>query len=336
MASLQDVKRLHTKPPTMKHLFTFSLFLISTLANAQTACDSLDFVAIKYSPFTDSVIVVQVQNNNQNEIFDYPGFVLLDGNGDTLALETVNYFGIGSESVHSLVVRPGVHDPIDNFTGTLKLYSGFYETFECEWALDQSLCAESPCDSMVIGFQNWGGALVLGSFAWSVLDSSGTVLESGVLDMTVNEQYWFHGMCLEPGEYSYNLYALGEPSGGGPTMTVSSSTVYAAPTISMPFDWFAGNVMPVPFYVHCAQENSPNSIAEAKDESLLIQRDGEQLSLQSKTAMIQIEVISADGKLVGTFNPNATRFNLPTQLTNGLYFFRVQTANGWSVAKAVR
>lgn len=320
----------------MKHLFTFSFFLISTFANAQTVCDSVDFVSIKYSPFTDSVIIVHVENNNQNEIFDYPGFVLLDNNGDTVAKETVFYFGIAGESMHSLEVRPGVHDPIDNFTGTLKLYSGFYDTFECEWSLDQSLCADSPCDSMVIGFQNWGGALVLGSFAWSVLDSTSTVVESGVLEMTVNDQYWFHGMCLEPGEYSYNLYALGEPSGGGPTMTVSSSTAFASPTISMPFDWFAGNVMPVPFYMHCISPESPNAISEAEVERPFIQQIGGQVSLQSKTTMLQIEVISADGKLVGAFNPNANRFNLTGQLANGLYFFRVQTENGWSVLKFVQ
>ncbi|MCB9185466.1 MAG: hypothetical protein H6601_01815 [Flavobacteriales bacterium] len=294
----------------MKHLFAFSLFLISTLANAQTVCDSLDFVSIKYSPFTDSIIIVDVENNNPNEIFSYPGFVLLNENGDTLAKESVFYFGIGEESVHSLDVRAGVHDPIDNFTGTLKLYSGFYETFECEWDLDQSLCANAPCDSLVIGFQNWGGALVLGSFAWSVLDSSGTVIESGVLDMTVNEQYWFHGLCLEPGEYSYNLYALGEPSGGGPTMTVSSSTVYAAPTISMPFDWFSGNVMEVPFYMHCVSSESPNSISETEAERPFIHQTDGQVSLQSRTAMLQIDVISADGKLIGTFSPNTNRFSL--------------------------
>jgi hypothetical protein len=320
----------------MKHLFTFSIILISSFANAQNVCDLLDFVSVKYSPFTDSVIIVHVENNNQNEIFDYPGFVLLDSSNDTVAVETVNYFGIGEESVHSLAVRPGVYDPLNNFDGTLQLYSGFYDTFECEWDMNQSLCADSPCDSLIIGFQNWGGALVLGSFAWSVLDSTSTVVESGVLDMTANEQYWFHSICLSPGAYSYNLYALGQPSGGGPNMTASSSTTFASPTISMPFDWFSGNVMEVPFYTHCVSSESPNAISEAEAERPFVHQTDGQVSLQSRTPMFQIDVITADGRLIGTFSPNTNRFNLQTQLPVGLYFFRVQTAEGWSVLKFVQ
>lgn len=321
---------------TMKHLFAFSLFLISTLANAQTVCDSLDFVSIKYNPFTDTVIVVHVENNNTNEIFDYPGFVLLDANDDTVAVETVNYFGIGSESVHSLNVRPGVHDPLNNFEGTLQLYSGFYDMFECEWNLDQSLCADEPCDSLIIGFQNWGGALVLGNFAWSVLDSTGTVIENGVVEMTTNNQYWFHGLCLTPGEYSYNLYALGQPSGGGPTMTASSSTTYAAPSISMPFDWFAGNVMELPFYLSCISPESPNGIADLYKETLTILRNGEQLSVYSESPMEQVQIISAGGKLIGSFTPNTNRFDVPAHLPNGLYLIHAQTEKGLAVIKVVQ
>lgn len=313
----------------MKHIFTFSLFLISTFANAQTVCDSLDFVSIQYSPFTDTVIVVHVENNNTNEIFDYPGFVLLNDNNDTVAVENVNFFGIAGESVHSLNVRPGVHDPLTNFEGTLQLYSDSYGTFECEWDIDQSLCADKPCDSLVIGFQNWGGALVLGNFAWSVLDSSGTVVENGILEMTANDQYWFHGLCLAPGEYSYNLYALNQPSGGGPTMTASSSTTYAAPAMSMPFDWNAGNIMELPFYLPCISPESPNVIERsAQKKAVKISRNGNSLVVNSETPIQQLEVISLDGKLLHASAPKTTRFVVEKPILNGLFVVRVVTEEG--------
>lgn len=320
----------------MKHLFTLSILLLSVLAKAQTVCDSLEFVSVQYSPFTDSVVVVEVMNHNSNEIFDYPGFVLLDTNGDTVALETVNYFGIGETSIHSLNVRAGAHDPTTNFEGTLKLYSGFFEDFECEWDLDQTLCADSPCDSLIIGFQNWGGALVLGDFAWSVLDSTNTVIESGVLTMTANEQYWFRGFCLTPATYTYTLYALGQPSGGGPTMTASSNRWYGSAEISQYFDWNSGNTLEIPFFDFCISESSPNGIEDHQEGSLAISRMGEQIIVSSKTVVKHLEILSADGKLVGNFNPNSDRFVLPANLTNGLYILRTETENGLSVIKFVR
>ncbi|HRF79325.1 MAG TPA: hypothetical protein PL070_04490, partial [Flavobacteriales bacterium] len=55
-------------------------------------CDALDIVAIQWATFNDSTIVLKVTNSDIG--FDYPGFVLLDANGDTLAVETVNFFAI--------------------------------------------------------------------------------------------------------------------------------------------------------------------------------------------------------------------------------------------------
>lgn len=321
----------------MKQLFAFSLFLISTFANAQTACDSLEFTSIKYSPFTDSVIVVEVMNHNSNIIFDYPGFVLLNDNGDTVALETVNYFGIGSESVHSLNVRAGVHDPLDNFEGTLKLYSGFFDTFECEWDLDQSLCADSPCDSVIIGFQNWGGALVIGDFHWTVEDESETLVDSGTFTMPANDQYWFYGMCLEPGAYTYSLTALTQPSGGGPTLTVSTSTTFASPTMSAPLEWFndPGAQIEFPFFEFCAQD--PNGVENvSSDSEIQVLRNGNDIVLRSAEIIRSALIYSTDGKLVESISPNATQFIFPAHLSTNIYLIRVLTTDGWSVVKVVR
>jgi len=321
----------------MKHLFAFSLILISTFANAQTVCDSLDFASIKYSPFTDTLIYVHVENNNPSEIFDYPGFVILDANDDTVAVEMVNYFGIGSESVHELSVRSGMHDPQDNFEGTLQLYSGFYDTFECEWDLDQSLCSNQPCDSVILGFQNFGGALVLGDFHWRLDDDGGMLVDSGSFTMEAQGQYWFNKICLEPGAYSYSLTALTPPSGGGPTLTISTSTTFASPTMSAPLDWFndPGAEIEFPFFEFCAE--SPNGITDKlKQTEIKVLRNGSDLMLQSKEIIISALIYSIDGRLIESLNPNSTAFNLSNHIQHGAYLIRVQTPRGWSVLKVVQ
>lgn len=311
----------------MKHILPVLFFLFPALTNAQTVCDSLDFVSIGYSPFTDSLIIVQVENHNSMEIFDYPGFVLIDNNGDTLAKESVFYFGIGQQSVHTLEVRPGVLDPLENFSGNLELFTGFFSEQACSWSLDQSFCPQTECDSLILGFQNWGGALVIGDFAWSLLDSTQTVIESGVLTMTANEQYWFRGFCLPHAQYSFSLYALGQPSGGGPTMTASANSWFSSPTLSMPMDWNSGNVLDIPFYLHCISE-SPNGIQQAEKASLEILRNGGRLSLRSNDSMKTVEVFSIDGKMIGSFNPNSSQFTWPLDVPTGLYLIRVETETG--------
>lgn len=312
----------------MKNL-TILLFLLFTYsAIAQTACDSVDVVSIKYSPFTDTIIVVHVLNNNQNEIYDYPGFVILDDNGDTVAVETVNYFGIGQESVHSLNVRPGVHNPSNNFNGSLELYSGFYDTFECEWDLDQSLCSDQPCDSVIIGFQNWGGALVAGDFAWTVEDESAALVDSGSFTMTTNNQYWFYGLCLEPGFYTYGLTALTPPSGGGPTLTVSTSTSFASPTMSAPLDWFndPGAEIEFPFFEFCDQ--GPNGVeTQGTASEIQVLRKGNQVSLSHQELIKTIEIFTVDGKLVLAESPNSSTYYIPEWLESGVFVLRGTTPN---------
>ncbi|MBP9150924.1 MAG: T9SS type A sorting domain-containing protein [Flavobacteriales bacterium] len=321
----------------MKHLFLFFLFLISSTAFAQTECDSLDIISIQYSPFTDSVIVISVENNNESIIFDYPGFVLINTNGDTVAKETVNYFGIGQQSVHHLNVRSGVQNPLENFVGVLQLYTGFYSDLACEWTLNESLCTPNECDSIILAFENWGGALVLGDFAWSLLDSADTVIESGTFTMEAQGQHWEERLCLPKGMYSYTLIALGEPTGGGPTMTATAGSWYNSPTIQQYFAWFDNDssTLEIPFYTNCIDSQSPSGIEETTTEAIDILRNGNLVTVKSERAMEQIELCAVDGKLIGAFAPNANLFGLPTNLPRGLYFVRVRIGEVWVTQKFV-
>jgi hypothetical protein len=321
----------------MKHYIAFFLFIsLASFTNAQNVCDELNLVSIGYSPFTDTVIVVSVENNNATEIFDYPGFVLIHTNGDTVAREGVNYFGIGAQSVHTLQVSLGAHNPIENFNGVLQLYSGFYNDFECEWQLNETLCTENECDSMILAFENYGGALVLGDFAWSLLDSTEAVLESGTFTMEAQGQYWEKRMCLPKGMYSYTLEALGQPTGGGPTMTASTSPWYLAPIIQQDFDWNAENVMEIPFYLHCIAPEEPNRVEAAERESgFIVSRTEGQVVIEHTEVMQTVEIIGLDGKLIASFNPKQSAFTIPSTLKAGICLISVRTEDGISTIKVV-
>jgi hypothetical protein len=320
----------------MKHLFTFSLLLISVFANAQTVCDSVDVLSVQYSPFTDTVIIVEVRNNNQWEIFSYPGFVLLDANDDTVAVETVNYFGIAGESLHALEVRPGMHDPLNNFEGSLELHTNFYDFFACDWDLDQSLCAADPCDSVIIALQNWGGALVVGDFHWRVDDEQGMLVDSGSFTMEAQGQYWSRSLCIPAGNYTYSLTALTDPSGGGPNLTVSASSFFSGPVLSAPLDWFndPGAQLEFPFFTFCAAD--PNTISEQEiDAQVSVVRDGGELTLESQETILTTTIFGMDGRLISSFNPNADRFHFPSDLPNGIYLIQVETRKGLSTVKVI-
>ena len=73
-------------------------------------CDSVIVDYVQWAPFSDDAIEVHVFNNS-SELFDYPGWVLFDSGGDTLAKEVVNFFGIASEELAHAQRASGRHDP---------------------------------------------------------------------------------------------------------------------------------------------------------------------------------------------------------------------------------
>lgn len=293
-------------PIDMRNLLLLPLLLSVATAAAQDPCDGLDILSVQYSPFTDTVIIVQVVNNG-DELFSYPGFVLINSDGDTLALEIVSYFGIGQQSVHHLNVRPGISDPTDVFQGVLELYSGFFDTHECSWPMDEVLCVTEACADMVIGFENWGGALVLGNFTFTVTDSTGSEVAAGAFAMTEEQQYWQQTVCLPPGTYIYRVTSLGDPSGGGPTMTVASGPWFGSAAMSQPFPWNEGKDpessfdMDVSFYLHCVEIGTVSSptpgparipVTVAYDLSLTL--------LRHPQGITSVTLIGMDGRRVGT------------------------------------
>lgn len=129
-------------------LLLFCFLSVSISLSAQTNCDSLIINCCDYSLIGNDTITLQVQNTATQEIFDYPGFVILDQAGDTIAKETVNYFGIGGGGfqTHTLNLMAPLVVP---FQGTLQLHGLFYDTLYCEFPLIiNSLSLEKMANSL--------------------------------------------------------------------------------------------------------------------------------------------------------------------------------------------
>ncbi|MFT4545860.1 MAG: hypothetical protein ACI9CU_000741 [Polaribacter sp.] len=313
----------------MKNTLTIFLFVFASSVFGQSPCNDVTIESVKYSPFTDSLVVVHLVNAG-SEIFSYPGFVLINTAGDTVAQENVDLFGIGSESVHRLVVRPGVQDPLEDFQGSLELHTGFfYDTLWCEWAMNQSLCADEPCDSLIIGLENYSGGLVTGDFEWSVFDDTSNVVESGQFTMVAEVQTWRYGLCLSPGEYTYSLTALTSPSGGGPTLTASSSRSYASPRLSAPLDWFndPSGVLEIPFFTFCNE--SPNGILDQNIDSELpsVFYNSDNRELVCAETMSYVKIYSTLGVLVSSIDASNKVIGIPS-LPAGAYLVVASTLKG--------
>lgn len=91
------------------------------------ACDSVFIDCCTFDISPSNTLSIQVSNYSSN-IFSYPGFILFNTNLDTVAFETVNYYGIGWDQTHTLDIIHPFNLP---FEGTFALYTGFYESLAC-------------------------------------------------------------------------------------------------------------------------------------------------------------------------------------------------------------
>lgn len=184
-----------------------------TFSVGSDACSGLDLISLEWHPFTDTALVVNVQNNSSTgELFDYPNFILLDNDGDTLAKETVNFFGISADSWHVLRVQPGA-DLSTPVNGILELWTGFTTQLACSWTFsDHALCPATECTVLYPLLQNVGGALSIGTFSWVMSDANG-LAASGQFELTAGSQSDEEVICVPPGNYEFSI-AADEPTGG--------------------------------------------------------------------------------------------------------------------------
>jgi hypothetical protein len=108
------------------------LFLLSGKSKAQNipACDSLVIECCSFDLTQNTVTLIA--SNYSSYLFDYPGFILYNSDMDTVAIETVNYFGISTEQTHWLTI---IHPFSLPFDGILELYVLFYDSLTCTFEI---------------------------------------------------------------------------------------------------------------------------------------------------------------------------------------------------------
>lgn len=189
--------------PSPQHQFVVS-------GGTPTDCDSLDIISARWGVFSNEQIVLTVANGS-SDLFDYPGFVLLDGEGDTLAKETVNYFGISQgPQEHFLDILPGVVIDGNTVNGDLYLWSGFYTEQECQWAVNWDLCPAQECTTVMPYLWNLGDALITVSVPYTLENEDGLELSAGTFYLNINSQSVYgQEVCLPPGNYTLHLDQVG-------------------------------------------------------------------------------------------------------------------------------
>ncbi|MBK8532819.1 MAG: hypothetical protein IPL64_13165 [Flavobacteriales bacterium] len=274
-------------------------------------CDALDIDFVQWAPFSDTALIVRLYNIGP-ELVGYPGFVLMDASGDTLAVELVNSFSIDGESYHELTVHPGAVIPEGPFMGELHLWTWFFGELTCTWDLEMDLCPPAPCDTLYPTLQNFGNALTLGDFSWSILNEEFEVVGSGTFTLIDTVQFDFDTLCLAPGSYSMHCSYEQDPTGGQPYFGVASSAWSDGPRSPLLWD----STLPLEFDFLPGCVDGTNGVQDpTKEEGTRIRRvlNGIELGTLDGSAIGAVQVFSADGKLLRTTIAASNTFRIDLQ-----------------------
>ena len=110
---------------------------------------------------TLNTVVLNMQSNmielevttNTSFLYDYPAFIILNNNNDTIAVEEVNYYGLSGTSEHILNVESDFYLWSEELR--LELYSGFGETLECSYNFNKETIAKVGCTDIEAGNYNY-------------------------------------------------------------------------------------------------------------------------------------------------------------------------------------
>lgn len=285
-------------------------------------CADLNIISMAWSPFDDSAVLLHVNNNGASN-FDYPTFILLDENNDTLAVETDIQFALVGESWHVLDIHDDATIPEGAFQGTLKLYTGFVENFACEWDEAIDLCPTAECTTVYPVLNNFGDGLAIGTYTWTISDEGGVVTQ-GQFELTAELQSDQDETCLPPGAYQMTVAFDQEPTGGQLNFGINAEGFVAGPTQNL----FFGAPVPMPFDLLAQCADGTNSIDEGEDPAQLVitTMDGAILITDRTGAQLGTVVLyDAVGKEIARKMTNTDRIQFQVA-ADGMYVLRTSTA----------
>ena len=189
-------------PMRMPLLFLFFLNAVFSCISAQRT-DNCSQLAIAFHGIvaTDDSdqLFFEISNASYNgTLYNYPGFILIDEKGDTIAREETNYYGIGTNfQTHLLKMEGELNLP---FKGRLELWGSFYQHSYCSFPVEiedadfversdfegepLKVATNYAGDQLIVDL---GGIYYEEEFAYQIKmgDEYGTLSYSGPLESTV-------------------------------------------------------------------------------------------------------------------------------------------------------
>ena len=301
--------------PAYQHVFTVS--------GDAFPCDSLVLASLTWSPFNDTTLLVHIFNPTAT-LFDYPNFVLLADNGDTLAYETINTFGIAQDNYNTLDIPEGTNMPASPFSATLQLFTS--EQLACSWDLPVNLCPSGDCSPVAVELRNFSSTMATGSFQY-MLRKSGTVVLSGLFELTDEQQFDVDTVCLAPGQYLMEVLPLQGPNGGQPDFGPSLTPMILGP--HAPVMWTTLSAVAFSFYEQCDEVGQ--GIREPVESILQISRSATSTDVYTSDggALGKIRVFDAQGRVVASQDAFASRHSFRTDgWAHGLYLLQARKTDG--------
>ena len=307
-----------------------------SLLSAQDPCNSVEIVDVRYDAFSDTTLLVQVINNS-SDIFSYPGFILYDTNGDTIAKETVFYFGIGQEHISEMSLLPDALIVGDTFQGTLELWTGFYTSLACTFEISEPLCRDTICHTLVFDLTNFGGALVVADYTYTIVDDLGGVQVSKAFSLMDTVQHYADTLCLPGGAYTLAVSTDDNPTGGQPYIYLyelisSFSASHVGNSINQ-----ASDTTYIPFVLYGKCPGIVNDTREPDPKvPLEIQWSQEGVWASTDEGHIrQLSLYDLAGRQVAIKKGPASNLFIPSDNLRGLFIAHVVLDAGAHVSKKV-
>ncbi len=120
----------------MKQYFLLLLFCATTVSLAAQTAENCELLGIEFHGVVHSEAGVQLFFEAANacyadNLYYYPGFVLISEEGDTIAKENTTYYGIGTNfQTHLLDIKGDFSFPI---VGRLELHGSYYQHLFCSF-----------------------------------------------------------------------------------------------------------------------------------------------------------------------------------------------------------
>jgi hypothetical protein len=303
---------------------------------SQADCGNVVIESVQYDPLFAGSIDVKAYYDGA-ECISYPSFMLFDQNGDTLAIETTNFFcvGNGSPQTHPMTIRPGVQIPTGAFDARLELYTDPGDSLACSWDLtDVMLCPSAECQQVEIYLTNTGDLVAFTAYWW-VLDENGTWVDQGTFEVDDINHTHFETTCLVPGNYELGFspfspiddsWIIGVTPSYQQSTGINTHTDEGQSSWDLSFSWFAACVDPG----NSIDEPVHSEVVFRMDGSVLHVNDTEGLSLGS------IQIYSADGRMARSLQVQSDRTEINmSDLASGLHVVRIIQPNGMFFTRSI-